>query len=132
MTNGLLYGQNQYPNFELDHYKDKFLLDSLAEFDLDLQKIRLNQLYALTLDDYYCIFQQELSYSSVDINPYYLYSLQSTEKNYTSITILHYKEALYTNLYLLTFDRSGKKFQKFRLPSKVEMGLGGLMKNRKL
>ena len=105
---GVTYSQN-YPNFELDYYKDKFKMDSLTEFNLDLKAIYFNRLYELNLDDYYCIFQRELNYSSVDVNPYYLYSIQSITKDFTSITVLHYKEALYTNLYLLTFDQNGQK-----------------------
>lgn len=107
--NSSVLSQNSYPKFDFEIYKDKFEALELSRFDLDSIDIRFDKLYKLNIDDYYCIFQRELNYSSVHLNPYYLYSIQSENGNYRSITVLHYKEALYTNLILLTYDLNGLK-----------------------
>ena len=104
-----MLSQNSYPKFDFEIYKDKFETTELTSFDLDSIDLRFDNLYELNIDDYYCIFQRELNYSSVNVNPYYLYSVQSINGNYSSITVLHYKEALYTNLILLTYDLNGQK-----------------------
>jgi hypothetical protein len=107
--NSTVLSQNSYPKFDFEIYKDKFETNELTSFDMDSIDFRFDKLYELNIDDYYCIFQRELNYSSVNVNPYYLYSVQSKNGNYRSITVLHYKEALYTNLILLTFDLNGQK-----------------------
>ena len=95
--------------FNLKEYEKDFISNHLLEFNLDSLKYSLNEMKMLDSLDYARVFQEEFHYSSYDVNPYYFYSIQSNNKEFSSITILHYKESLFTELILVNHNSNGLK-----------------------
>lgn len=102
-------GQQSYPLLDFYQFQDKFPFGKLNTFDLEVLEYDFKTLYKLNEEEYYCFMQRPLTYSSANVNPYYLYSIQSNDSKSVSITIIHHKEALYTSMSLLTYDKKGKK-----------------------
>ena len=102
-------GQETYPLLDIKQFQDKFMFGELRTFNLEELNYDYNSLYQLNDEEYYCFMQRPLNYSSADVNPYFLFSIQSFDSNLIEVTILHHKEALYFGLSLLTYDQNGKK-----------------------
>ena len=103
------FGQQSYPLLDFNQFQDKFHSGKLKKFNLEELEYDFNTLYELNEEEYYCFMQRPHPYSSAGVNPYYLYSIQSIDSNSVSVTIIHYKEALYTSMSLLTYDKTGMK-----------------------
>ncbi len=95
--------------FKLEDYRNEFKFEKFNSINLDSLDIDFNELTMLDSADYANIFQEKLHYSSIDVNPYYFYSIQEETDKYSSVSIIHYKEALFTEIVLLNHNTQGIK-----------------------
>ncbi len=94
--------------FQIANYRKKFHQAKMKIFDLSAVEIDTSKLEALSLKDYYTIFQEQASQDESTVGTYYFYSLQDTAKYY-SMTILHYLDDHEIDLYLVNINQEGIK-----------------------